>query len=173
MRYRIADIGPRRVSQGGLMTTACLPYILNPGDVVCGTRGDRMETLLGSCVAIVLTDPRRTVGTMCHIVHTGQGGRQEATSGAFGEVAFGMMFKQLRARGIDPLQCEAYVYGGGNMFPNQFAHSHIGERNANWVLSELAHCGIRVLCHDLCGCTYRRLSWTVGKGVPHVVAVPI
>ena len=37
-------------------------HTLHPGDVVCAERGDRMETLLGSCVAVVLTDPRRTVG---------------------------------------------------------------------------------------------------------------
>lgn len=44
-------------------------HTLHPGDVVCAERGDRLETLLGSCVAIVLTDPRRTIGAMCHIVH--------------------------------------------------------------------------------------------------------
>ena len=44
-------------------------HVLHPGDVACGERGERFETLLGSCVAIVLTDPRRTVGAMCHIVH--------------------------------------------------------------------------------------------------------
>jgi chemotaxis protein CheD len=30
---------------------------LHPGDVVLGLRGDRLQTLLGSCVAVVLTDP--------------------------------------------------------------------------------------------------------------------
>ena len=37
-----------------------------------GYAGDRMKTLLGSCVAVILTDQRRTVGTMCHIVHVGR-----------------------------------------------------------------------------------------------------
>ena len=46
-----------------------LLHVLHPGGVACGERGERFETLLGSCVAIVLTDPRRTVGAMCHIVH--------------------------------------------------------------------------------------------------------
>ena len=46
-----------------------LVHVLHPGDVACGERGERFETLLGSCVAIVLTDPRRTIGAMCHIVH--------------------------------------------------------------------------------------------------------
>lgn len=39
---------------------------LHPGDVVLGTRGDRLQTLLGSCVAIVLTDPIERWGHVSH-----------------------------------------------------------------------------------------------------------
>ena len=47
------------------------PLELMPGDVAIGQAGDQFKTLLGSCVSVVLTDPRRTVGAMCHIVHVG------------------------------------------------------------------------------------------------------
>ena len=160
------------LAQGAQTKRPGARHQLNPGDVVCGTRGDRLETLLGSCVAVVLTDPRRTVGAMCHIVHTGHGRRGKVMTGAYGEVAFEQLFKLLRARGINPLQCDAYVYGGGNMFPSRISTSCIGERNARWVLHHLAYLGIRVVSHDLCGSAYRRLSWTVGTGAPHVVAMP-
>ena len=52
------------ISLPGAGTCAGSLQILNPGDVAVGQRGDRLETLLGSCVAIVLTDPRRTIGAM-------------------------------------------------------------------------------------------------------------
>jgi chemotaxis protein CheD len=148
-------------------------YTLHPGDVVCSERDTRMETLLGSCVSIVLTDPRRTVGVMSHIVHTSYSTSAKSVSGAFGDVAFDMMFKLLMKRGIDPLQCHAYVYGGGNMFPHQLTDFPIGERNACWALDQLAHEGIHVVYHDVGGAAYRRLSWTVGPDAPGVVAVPI
>lgn len=148
-------------------------YKLHPGDVACCGRGDRMETLLGSCIAIVLTDPRRTVGAMCHIVHTGQGTSGTPRTAAYGEVALQAMFKLLRARGIDARQCVAYVYGGGNMFPSQITDRHVGQRNADWVLDALARSGIRVVHQDLGGRAYRRLSWTVGPDAPQVVAVPM
>lgn len=148
-------------------------YTLHAGDVVCGQRGDHLETLLGSCVAIILTDPLQTVGVMCHIVHTGQVGSARSASGAYGARALDMMFDLLRARAIDPLQCVAYVYGGGNMFPSHITGGHVGQRNADWVLDELAHHGIRVVLRDLCGCAYRRLSWTVGAGAPTVVTVQV
>lgn len=49
----------------------CRSRTLHPGDVVCATRGNRLETPVGSCVAIGLTDPRRTVAAVCRIVHAG------------------------------------------------------------------------------------------------------
>lgn len=145
-------------------------HTLHPGDVVCAERGERLETLLGSCVAIVLTDPRRTVGAMCHIVHANRAVAGVAETGAYAEVALDTMYALLRDRGIDPRQCEAYVYGGGNMFPELFTDVHVGERNARWALDAMAHDGIRVLFHDLGGRRYRRLTWTVGLEAPQVTA---
>jgi len=148
-------------------------HTLHPGDVVCADRGARLETLLGSCVAIVLTDPRRTVGAMCHIVHSGRAVSSAQESGAYADVALRTMYTLLRARGINPVLCEAYVYGGGNMFPALFTQSHVGDQNSNWALDELAHDGVRVLLHDVGGTSYRRLGWTVGPDAPQVTAIPI
>jgi len=153
-------------------------HVLHPGDVVCADRGDRLETLLGSCVAIVLTDPRRTVGVMCHIVHSRPALSAARASGAHASTAhasaaLAAMYTLLRARGIDPTQCEAYVYGGGNMFPAIFMQSHVGDENTEWALDALADDGIPVLLHDVGGTTYRRLAWTVGPELPQVIALPI
>ena len=148
-------------------------YTLHPGDVVCGERGDRLETLLGSCVAIILTDPRRTIGAMCHIVHAGRSVSSTPANAAFADVALATMYRLLRDCGIDPTQCEAYLYGGGNMFPDLVTHGHVGERNARWACDALAEDGVLILAQDLGGCAYRRLSWTVGMDAPQVTSVPI
>lgn len=150
-----------------------LTRVLHPGDVACANSGERLETLLGSCVAIVLTDPRRTIGAMCHIVHSSRPVAGMPHTTAYADKALDTLYAQLRARGINPLLCEAYVYGGGNMFPKQFTTSHVGDQNAAWALEALAHDGVRVLFHDLGGSTYRRLGWTVGPGAPEVSAVPV
>jgi len=147
--------------------------ILHPGDVALAGRGERLETLLGSCVAIVLTDPRRTVGAMCHIVHSKPATAGATVTAAYADVALDRMYTLLRSRGIEPTLCEAYVYGGGNMFPALFAQGHVGDDNARWALAALAHDGVPVLFHDLGGNTYRRLSWTVGPDLPQVVAVAV
>jgi chemotaxis protein CheD len=159
--------GRKRVLSGGTIHT------LHPGDVACGARGERFETLLGSCVAIILTDPRRTIGAMCHIVHASRPADEAAQTGAYAHVALASMYAHLQARGIAPRLCEAYVYGGGNMFPNLVRDGHVGDANARWALGALAEDGIRVVQHDLGGNTYRRLAWTVGPDTPQVIAVAV
>ena len=146
---------------------------LLPGEVCLGTRGDWLETLLGSCVAIVLTDPRRTVGAMCHIVHTRDALDAEHATGASAAVALRSMTALLEARGITPRLCEAYVYGGGNMFPQLPSVPHIGDDNAAWALAALESLGVDVIDCDLGGEVYRRLSWQVGPDAPAVVAMPV
>ena len=148
-------------------------YQLHPGDVVCAERGDRLQTLLGSCVAIVLTDPRRTVGVMCHYVHSNPAIAGARHSSAHADVALEAMYALLRSRGINPMLCEAYAYGGGNMFPQLMTTPHVGEGNSRWVVDALTRVGVKLLAHDFGGNTYRRLSWTVGPSAPEVSAVPI
>lgn len=147
-------------------------HTLHPGDVALGTRGDRLETLLGSCVAIILTDPRRTLGAMCHIVHASSGTGDQAESTAYAANALSAMYRELASHGINPRMCEAYVYGGGNMFPSMVtSRQHVGQANADWALEALETEGIPVVQQDLGGSRYRRLSWTVGNGVPEVTSV--
>lgn len=148
-------------------------HVLHPGDVVCADHGARLETLLGSCVAIILTDPRRTVGAMCHIVHASKAPHNARKDASYADVALATMYSLLRGRGITPKLCEAYVYGGGNMFPDLYPNGAVGDRNARWALDALAHDGVHVLHHHVGGSTYRRLSWKIGSSAPRVTAVPV
>ncbi|CAN5319403.1 chemoreceptor glutamine deamidase CheD [soil metagenome] len=146
---------------------------LHPGDVGVATRGDRLETLLGSCVAIVLTDPRRTVGVMCHIVHSQGTSAATRQSTAHADVAFDSMVALLRERGIAAQLCNAYVYGGGNMFPHLVQRATIGDDNVARVLELLEQNDIPVLHADVGGSVYRQLRWTVGFDQPSVSAVAV
>jgi chemotaxis protein CheD len=154
------------VTQDGVTT-------LHPGDVVLGLRGDRLQTLLGSCVAVVLTDPRRTLGVMCHVVHARPATPPAQGSTAHADVALHTMADLIHAHGLVASMCEAYVYGGGNMFPHLVPGVSVGDHNVAWVLDALNAQGIRVLSVDTGGAVYRQLRWTVGPDVPHTVAVPL
>ncbi len=146
---------------------------LLPGEVGLGLADDEFKTLLGSCVSVILTDPRRTVGAMCHIVHVSEPGPQDVSNTAYGRVAMGEMYRLLRTVGVTPGLCQAYVYGGGNMFPDLMQHGTVGERNARWVMNFLAAEGIQVLHHSLMGVGHRKLRWTVGPALPQVEQIPL
>ena len=143
--------------------------VLHPGDVALRRMGDRFETLLGSCVSIILTHPRRTVAAMCHIVHSGAAPADErGAETTHAEPALAAMFDMLQGCGINPHLCEAYLYGGGNMFPSLFKQSHIGQSNADWAVQALADLSVRLLVKDTGGTAFRRVAWTVGPGAPEV-----
>jgi len=162
MTRRCADTAPLALDE------APRSHVLHPGDVVCADRGERLETLLGSCVAVLLTDPRRTVGAMCHIVHpAGLPGGDTA----FAAPALERMNALLLMRAIVPRLCHAWVIGGGNMFPGRYDAGHVGDANARWVLQALHDDGVWVLGQDLGGPRYRRVRWTVGSEGPQVSAV--
>jgi chemotaxis protein CheD len=144
---------------------------LMPGDVAIGVAGEKFKTLLGSCVSVILTDPRRTAAAMCHIVHVGLPNAGNQTNTAYGTVAMGSMFQLLRARGLNPSQCEAYVFGGGNMFPHIFNARNVGFTNAQWVTDFLRDHGISVISQELGGNGYRKVSWTIGEAEPLVETV--
>ena len=153
--------------------TAPRVVTLHPGDVAVGVRGDRLETLLGSCVAIVLTDPRRPVGAMCHFVYSGPSAQTTPVSTAQADQALAAMAQRLQVRGIAVPFCDAYVVGGGNMFPEIVSGASVGDDNAQWALRTLAAQGVRVLSVDVGGRVYRRLRWTVGPQAPQIEAVPL
>ena len=145
---------------------------LLPGHVALGLAGDQLKTLLGSCVSVILTDPRRTVGATCHIVHVGRPNAANLHNTAYGEVAMQDMFDRLMGVAIPPTRCHAYVYGGGNMFPQMFSTTHVGAKNAEWTLDYLHDCGITVVDHQLGGNGYRKVAWTVGRELPSVETIP-
>jgi len=153
--------------------TTPVVHVLHPGDVASGTRGDRFETLLGSCVALVLTDPRRTFGAMCHIVHAGAASAASAGDTRGAGAALEAMRRHVNAHGMHLACCEAWVIGGGNMFPTLVSANPVGERNVDPVLAFLRVERVRLLEIDVGGAAYRRLRWTVGPGAPDVVAVAV
>jgi len=88
--------------------------------------------------------------------------------------AFAKMSAALRARGVEPLRCDAWVYGGGNMFPRLGADErHVGTTNVHWALRELERLGIRIVSADVGGRVYRKVQWAVGVGDPVVQSVEV
>ncbi|HEX7689065.1 MAG TPA: chemotaxis protein CheD, partial [Burkholderiaceae bacterium] len=101
---------------------------LKPGEYVVAGPGHRFRTVLGSCISMTLWSPHRRVGAMSHFLLPTRGrGRVDATrglalralDGRYGDEALQLMLHELDRLDVRPAQCEAKIFGGGDMFPGR------------------------------------------------------
>jgi len=152
------------------MAAALVPPIdvyLQPGEYFVGGAGYRLHTLLGSCVSITLWHPGRRVGAMSHFLLAARP-RPSGTAldGRYGDEAVELMRRDLLRLRVPPQECEARLFGGGNMLPaGSFAYAcDIGRRNGEAARRLLRRHGIEIRSEHLFGNGHRRIVFTVGTG---------
>lgn len=162
-----------------------ISVFLAPGDYFVGDARHRVHTLLGSCVSITLWQAKRRLGAMSHFLLAERGpGRQRpvaasldrawrkpsptenALDARYGVEALGLMFARLAELGVSPAECEAKIFGGGDMFPGQkrSPHLNVGQRNGDAARAMLQSHGIRVVSHSLFGVGHRKIVFDVATG---------
>lgn len=145
-----------------------IEIFLQPGDLFVADAGYQIRTILGSCVSITLWHPATRTGGMSHfLLHT----RSDAAKGLeldgrYGDEALEQMTNELKRGGVTPAQCQAKIFGGGNMFPN---HSHagainVGQRNGEAARAMLTQHGIPVVSESLFGVGHRQIIFNVSNG---------
>jgi chemotaxis protein CheD len=148
-------------------TTYTDEIFLHPGEYAVATKECVIHTLLGSCVAITLWHPVHKIGAMSHFILPSRGARIMAgTSGRYGDEVLDVMIKELERAGINAKECEARIYGGGNMFPNpaQTAASNVGQKNGEMARAQLIKRGIPVRAESLFGEGHRKVVFDVETG---------
>jgi len=150
-----------------------MDIFLQPGELFVGDHSFQIRTILGSCVSITLWHPRLRVGGMSHFLLPTRSTRAAADEldGRYGDEALQLMFRDLKAVGANPTQCEAKIFGGGNMFPgNQHARGQhakgiaVGQRNGQAARELLRVHGIDVVTESLFGIGHRQIIFDVSKG---------
>lgn len=150
-----------------------MDIFLQPGELFVADAGFQIRTILGSCVSITLWHPQARVGGMSHFLLPARNSAAPVTEldGRYGDEALQLMFSDLKAAGVNPLQCEAKIFGGGNMFPgNQHARGqqakgiNVGKRNGEAARALLQLHGIKVVTESLYGIGHRQIIFDVSKG---------
>src|SRR4051812_8833059 len=92
--------------------------LLQPGEYFVGDARHRIRTVLGSCVSMTLWCPVLRIGAMSHFLLADRGGRSpEVLDARYGDEALLLMLRELQLRRVAAQQCEAKIFGGGDMFP--------------------------------------------------------
>lgn len=140
---------------------------LQPGEYYVGDADYRIRTLLGSCVSVTLWHPAKRVGAMSHFLLAERGvGPTLEIDGRYGEEAILLMLRELAHANVDPAQCQAKIFGGGDMFPRQARNDapNIGQKNGEAARSLLRSHGIAIVAESLFGAGHRKVIFDVASG---------
>ncbi|TXT41482.1 MAG: cheD-1 [Comamonadaceae bacterium] len=145
-----------------------MDIFLQPGELFVADAGFQIRTILGSCVSITLWHPVARMGGMSHFLLPSRGKdvQEHEFDGRYGDEALLLMIKDLNAAGIDHMQCQAKIFGGGNMFPGHTRANNInvGLRNGEAARALLQRHGIEVHTENLYGEGHRQIIFNVSNG---------
>lgn len=137
-----------------------------PGGLEARDDDTWLSTLLGSCVAVCLYDPKRGVGGLNHFLRPAGNG-EDAGSLGYGDVALPALIEAVRRLGGRDLR--AKVFGGGRMYPGR---GDSGARNAAWTRTALREAGIPIEGEDLGGDAPRRVAFHPRTGRAYLFRLP-
>ena len=140
---------------------------LRPGQYWVGGASYRVRTLLGSCVSITLWHPTLRIGAMSHFLLATRGrGAVKPLDARYAEEATSLMLDELARQHVVPQECQAKLFGGGNMFPHQTrdVDLHVGQRNGETARALMRVHGIRVVSESLFGVGYRKIVFDLRTG---------
>ena len=116
-----------------------------PGEYYVTTEDMVIMTVLGSCIAACLWDPKAKVGGMNHFMLPEGAGD---TSGRYGSYAMELLINEMMKRGARRETLQAKVFGGGQVM-HSFTTMNVGERNTAFVLEYLHTERIAVVSKDV------------------------
>lgn len=123
---------------------------LLPGEYFVTSEDMVLVTVLGSCVSACIRDAANGIGGMNHFMlpNNGADSGRDGASARYGVFAMEVLINSLLKMGARRQNFEAKVFGGGNVM-RSLNNTHVGRRNAEFVLKFLASEKICVLAQDL------------------------
>jgi chemotaxis protein CheD len=144
-----------------------IEIFLQPGEYHVGDASCRIRTLLGSCVSITLWHPKRQIGAMSHFVLASRlHAAADELDARYGDEALTLMLRDLAAQHVAAEDCQAKLFGGGNMFPKQARakRRNVGEQNGEAAREFLRVHGIPLVSQSLYGVGHRTIIFDVNTG---------
>ncbi|MDR3430210.1 MULTISPECIES: chemotaxis protein CheD [Silvimonas] len=140
---------------------------VNPGDIYFGRGDQRIETLLGSCVAVTFWHPALHLGGMCHFLLPGRIHEKApvmAGDGRYGDEALQYLVEEIALHHTQLRDYQVKVFGGGRIFATELPGASIGEANVRFALDALRKFNLPVAGQDVAGFGYRYLRFELGNG---------
>lgn len=148
------------------MTTLGAPAALhlNPGEIAFAGEGQRVTTLLGSCVALTVWHPQSAQGGMCHAMLPVRARASALAPGCYVDEAVDLLLRAA-ARRVPVMRMEYKLFGGGCLFGDEGPDGDsIGERNVKRLRELLAARGVKPVAEHCGGRGWRTLVFDLSDG---------
>jgi chemotaxis protein CheD len=144
-----------------------LKHFLYPGTMMVSGGLTRISTILGSCVAVCLWDPVRTIGGINHYLLPYWNGEGLPTP-RYGNVAISRLCEQMQRHGSDRGDLVAKVFGGAHINAGAGGLFLVGDRNVQVARDLLAELAIPVVGQDVGGIRGRKVVFDTGTGTVYI-----
>ena len=131
-----------------------------PGEYYVSQDDLMVMTVLGSCIAACIWDPKIRVGGMNHFMLPEGGGD---TSGRYGSYAMELLINEMIKLGARRETMQAKVFGGGQVM-HSFTTMNVGERNTQFVLDYLQTERIAIISKDVLDIHPRKVCYFPATG---------
>ncbi len=150
----------------GLNPADCI--FLKPGEFWFGKAPVRLQTILGSCIAITLWHPERKIGGMCHYMLPETRLRiSPQHSGRTAGEAMALFLREIHQHHTRPDEYEVKLFGGASFFPevqNGTSRNHVSVQNVVAAHQLLRDHGFRILRESVGGRVSRKLIFDLATG---------
>ena len=142
-------------------------HFLHPGEFHFSKAPEKIGTLLGSCIAIVLWHPVLKIGGMCHFVLPRRPysiGHKEL-DGRYADDAIKLFEQSAKKQRTSLKEYQAKIFGGGNHLPNQSdIQDSIGSKNAEAAMILLLDKNVDITVVDVGENWARRVIFELQTG---------
>ncbi|MBF0183398.1 MAG: chemotaxis protein CheD [Magnetococcales bacterium] len=138
------------------------PFLL-PGALFAKDGDYIITTVLGSCIAVCLWDPRLRRGGMNHYklpLWNGDG----LPSPKFGNIAIVKLIEHMLEMGSNQRELKAKVFGGGAVLQSSSGFLNVGQRNIEVAQEFLAQANIPIVASDIGGEVSRKIIFNTQDG---------
>lgn len=122
-----------------------------------------VSTILGSCVAVCLFDPKSNKGGINHYMlplWNGQG----LASPKYGNIAIERLIERMLALGCSKSNLQAKVFGGGEVIETNVSNFQIGDRNIKIAIEMLQEHKIPIVAKSVGGKLGRKIEFITHTG---------
>ena len=138
---------------------------LHVGGVHASAEPTVIKTLLGSCVAVCLWDPRVAVGGMNHfLLPSGEPDGRPDDATRFGVHAMDRLIGEMLKLGATPRRLVAKVFGGASVLAIRGSAASVPRANVDFVREFLAREGLRVAATSVGGTLPRQIRFFTDSG---------